>query len=57
MMGEANLRYARGDTEDAETICKEIIRQCEYRTLGTEWHKLLTVTTCLGESLPGHSSR
>ncbi|KAF0289805.1 General transcription factor 3C polypeptide 3 [Amphibalanus amphitrite] len=28
MMGEANLRYARGDTEDAETICKEIIRQC-----------------------------
>ena len=29
MMGEANLRYARGDTEDAETICKEIIRQCE----------------------------
>ncbi|XP_037070809.1 general transcription factor 3C polypeptide 3-like [Pollicipes pollicipes] len=27
MMGEANLRYARGDTEVAETICKEIIRQ------------------------------
>lgn len=29
MMGEANLRFARGDKDDAESICKEIIRQCE----------------------------
>lgn len=27
LMGEANLRYARGDTETAETVCMEIIRQ------------------------------
>lgn len=27
LMGEANLRYARGDTQMAETVCLEIIRQ------------------------------
>lgn len=27
LMGEANLRYARGDTETAEKVCLEIIRQ------------------------------
>jgi hypothetical protein len=27
LMGEANLRYARGENEDAINLCKEIIRQ------------------------------
>lgn len=26
-MGEANIRYARGETEDAILMCMEIIRQ------------------------------
>ncbi|MGH0161267.1 UNVERIFIED_CONTAM: hypothetical protein FKN15_053805 [Acipenser sinensis] len=29
LMGEANIRYARGDKEDAITMCMEIIRQEE----------------------------
>lgn len=29
-MGEANLRYARGDTELAAQICMEIIRQVYF---------------------------
>ncbi|XP_018335196.1 general transcription factor 3C polypeptide 3 [Agrilus planipennis] len=28
LIGEANLRFARGDTETAEKICYEVIRQC-----------------------------
>ena len=27
LMGEANIRYARGDKEDAILMCMEIIRQ------------------------------
>lgn len=27
LMGEANLRYARGDVQTAETVCLEIVRQ------------------------------
>lgn len=32
-MGEANLRYARGDTELAAQICMEIIRQVYFLKL------------------------
>nr|CAH7762886.1 unnamed protein product [Callosobruchus chinensis] len=28
LMGEANLRYARGDIETAKKMCFEVIRQC-----------------------------
>uniref|UniRef100_A0A4W5R2H7 General transcription factor IIIC, polypeptide 3 n=1 Tax=Hucho hucho TaxID=62062 RepID=A0A4W5R2H7_9TELE len=31
LMGEANIRYARGDKEDAVLMCMEIIRQEEVR--------------------------
>jgi general transcription factor 3C polypeptide 3 (transcription factor C subunit 4) len=27
LMGEANLRYARGEKKDAMDLCKEVIRQ------------------------------
>lgn len=33
LMGEANLRFARGDIELAAQICMEIIRQVVYPTL------------------------
>lgn len=35
LMGEANLRYARGDTELAAQICMEIIRQVYFSQMIT----------------------
>ncbi|CAH1971848.1 unnamed protein product [Acanthoscelides obtectus] len=32
LMGEANLRYARGDIETAKRMCFEVIRQCPEAT-------------------------
>lgn len=39
LMGEANIRYARGEKEDAITMCMEIIRQgeCEFSLCDTEF--------------------
>jgi len=30
LMGEANLRCARGETDDAIKLCMEVIRQVQY---------------------------
>ena len=34
LMGEANLRFARGDAETAERMCMEVIRQVSQQQLG-----------------------
>jgi len=36
-MGEANIRYARGEKEDAILMCMEIIRQGMKQTFVCVW--------------------
>lgn len=37
LMGEANLRYARGDTDLAAQICMEIIRHVHFSQMITHY--------------------
>ena len=36
LMGEANLRFARGEKEDAIKLCMEVVRQVNSKRLASE---------------------